>query len=159
MRREIAEKLVERLLRLKDDIAASINAHGLTASGRTAASMRVTIDEKSVTLWGRAFFPALETGSSRWTGATGVHCTFAEFRNIIRDWVAAKGLVFGQAREQDRAISAIAMKIIREGTRQKRSGQRLDVYSTLVDQAADDCAEIVADITGAAVDAAINQWR
>jgi hypothetical protein len=148
-----------RLLRLRDEIAQSINSHGLTASGRTAQSMRVVTEGNEVALWGRAFFPALETGSSRWTGYTGIRCTFAQFRDIIRDWVTAKGLNFGQHKEHERTIGAITAKIIREGTRQKRSGSRLDVYTTLVDQAFEDCGEIVRDVVNAQVDNVIAQWK
>lgn len=157
--RELTDAVANRLQRLKEDIAESINRHGLTASGRTAQSLRVVVTDKEISLYGRAFFAALETGASRWTGATGVRCTWNEFRNIIRDWVSAKGLVFGQAREQEQAISAITSKIIRTGTKQKRSGQRLDVYSSLVDEAVEDCANIMVDITNAQIDNTIAQWR
>lgn len=153
------DAVAARLERLKDDISQSISSHGLTASGRTQASMYVVTSEKEVTLYGRAFFPALETGSSAWTGRTGVRCTFGEFRNIIRDWVIAKGLHFGQAREQERAVGAITSTIIRMGTKQKRSGTRLDVYTSLVDQAYDDCVDLVADIVNAQVDNVIAQWK
>ena len=112
-----------------------------------------------MTLYGRAFFPALETGSSAWTGRTVVRCTFEEFRTIIRDWVIAKGLHFGQAREQERVVGAITSTIIRMGTKQKRSGTRLDVYTSLVDQAYDDCVDLVADIVNAQVDNVIAQWK
>lgn len=155
----MSEAVAERVQQLRNDIAESISSHGLTASGRTAQSLRVVVTPTEVSLWGRAFFPALETGSSRWTGATGIRCTFDEFRMIIRDWVQAKGLNFGQAREHERTISAITAKIIREGTAQKRSGQRLDVYTTLVDEAVEDCSNLVADVLNAKVDNVISKWR
>ena len=108
-------------------------------------------------LYGRAFFPALETGSRPWTGYTGVRCTFQEFKAIIYDWATAKGLNLGDATSTERAISAIAMSIILNGTRQRHK-QRLNVYSTLVDKAAEDCATIAADVVGAQVNNAISIW-
>ncbi len=155
----VLEAIAGRLQKLRDDIAESISRHGLTASGRTAQSLRVVVTPKEVALWGRAFFSALETGSSRWTGSTGIRCTFDEFRIIIRDWVQAKGLNFGQAREHERTINAITAQIIRDGTAQKRSGQRLDVYTTLVDEAVEDCSNIMANIVNANVKNVISKWR
>lgn len=154
----LRQTVAERLMRLKDDIAASITSHGLTASGRTAASLRVSVSDNEVALWGRSFFPALETGSSRWEGRTGVRCTFAEFRRIIADWATAKGLNLGQAKEFDRTVAAIAMSIIRRGTAQKRR-QRLDVYSTLIDNAVSDCVDLMADVANAAVDNCLAKWK
>lgn len=155
---DMREVVARRLEQLKADISQSIASHGLTASGRTQASLVVVTDDKSVTLYGRAFFPALETGSSRWTGKTGVRCTFAEFKEIIRQWATAKGLHFGQAREHERTVGAITASIIRNGTAQTRK-PRLDVYTTLVDQAAEDCANLCADVVNAQIDNVIAQWK
>ena len=156
---EVATHAVaERMMRLRDEIAESISLHGLTASGRTARTLRVTVDGTEVALWGRAFFPALETGSSRWTGATGVRCSFSAFRTIISDWATAKGLNFGQHEEHERAVSAIAMSIIRTGTAQKKR-PRLDVYTSLVDKAVADCVEIATNKASLEIDNILNQWR
>lgn len=155
---EVMDEVAARLMRLKDDIAASISSHGLTASGRTAASLTVTVEGNEAALWGRAFFPALETGSSAWTGKTGIRCTFQEFRGIIREWARAKGLNFGQHKEHERTVSAIAMSIIKGGTAQKRQA-RLDVYTSLVDQAAEDCADMATATLATQVDNIIAQWK
>ena len=155
---QMRDAVAARIDKLREDIAESISSHGLTASGKTAYSMYVVVEDKEVALWGRAFFPALETGSSAWTGATGVRCTFREFKDIIRNWASAKGLNFGQAREWDRAVSAIAMSIIKQGTVQRRR-QRLDVYTSLVDEAAQDCENLCLDVVNAQVDNVIAQWR
>lgn len=155
---QVKDVIVERFELLKNQIAESISSHGLTASGRTAASMYVVADSYSVTLYGRPFFPALETGSSRWTGGTGISCSFAEFKGIIRNWASSKGLNFGQHKEYERAVSAIAMKIIRNGTKQKRSGQRLDVYTTLVEEAVKDCEKLVVDLANAEIDNIVKDW-
>ena len=151
--------VVQRLTQLRDDIAQSIASHGLTASGRTAASLVVADDATSVTLYGRNFFAALETGSSLWTGRTGVKCSVEEFREIIRAWATAKGLNLGQAKAHERAIGAITWSIIKRGTKQKRTGQRLDVYTTLVDQAVADCGELCKDAMFVEVNNVIAKWR
>lgn len=155
---EMQNAIVTRLEKLKVDIAHSISAHGLTASGRTAQSLEVVSSGAEVALYGRAFFPALETGSIRWIGYTGVRCTFLQFKEIIRNWVTAKGLNFGQAKKQERTIGAITAKIIREGSKQRRSGQRRDIYSSLVDEAVADCGDLVADVVGAQVNNIIANW-
>ena len=155
---QMRDAIAQRLDKLREDLAQSISAHGLTASGKTAASMYVVVSDKEVALYGRAFFAALETGSSHWTGATGVRCTFMEFKDIIRNWASAKGLNFGQAHEWDKAVGAIAMKIIKQGTLQ-HSRPRLDVYTTLVDEAFNDCESLCVDVVNAQVDNVIAQWR
>ena len=155
---EMWRLVTQRLNKLAKDIADSIAAHGLTASGATARSLKVVDEDDGVALYGRNFFPALETGSSRWTGATGIKCSVEEFKAIIRAWATAKGLNFGQASEHERTIEAITYKIIREGTKQKRSGERLDVYTTLLDEAVKDCGDIVAEQMGNQIINYLQQW-
>lgn len=156
--KQMSDAIAERFERLKKEIAASISSHGLTASGRTAASMYVTVAPSSVTLWGRAFFAALETGSSRWTGRTGIPCSWYEFNGIIRNWAASKGLNFGQHKEHERTLGAITTSIIKHGTAQTRK-PRLDVYTSLVDEAVKDCEALCVDIVNAQVDNVIAQWK
>ena len=156
--KQMSDAIAERFEKLKKDIAASISSHGLTASGRTAASMYVVVTPQEISLYGRAFFAALETGSSRWTGATNTPITIEEFKNIISNWAAAKGLNFGQAKDWERAVSNIAWSIKRNGTRQRHK-PRLDVYTSLVDEAVKDCETLCVDIVNAQVDNVIAQWR
>lgn len=154
---QMRDAVAVRLDKLRKDIAESISSNGLMASGKTAASMYVVVTETEVSLYGRAFFAALETGSSRWTGATGVSCSFVEFQDIIRNWASAKGLNFGQSRDWDKAVAAIAMKIIKQGTLQ-HSRTRLDVYTSLVEEAMTDCENLCMDIANAQVNNVIAQW-
>lgn len=156
---EIKDKVIERMTQLANDIAASIARHGLTASGATARSLKVVDEGDEVALYGRTFFPALETGSANWTGYTGIHCTFYEFREIIRRWATAKGLNFGQAKDYDKAVGAITSSIIRRGTAQKRSGVRLDVYTSLIDQAVADIGEIIMSAYGEEITNHLEKWR
>ena len=148
---QLRDALAARMEKLKDEISSSISLKGLWASGKTAESMYVVVSEQEVALYGRPFFAALETGSSRWSGATGIRCSFVEFKGIIRNWAASKGLHFGQHEETERAVANIARSIMNKGTKQKRSGQRLDVYTSLVEQAYEDCTAICADVLNAQV--------
>lgn len=147
-----------RIVQLRDEIREAIAAKGLRASGRTQDSLRVYVDGNTVVLEGRAFFSALQYGSSPWTGRTGIRCTFDEFRQIIYQWATDKGLNLGQAREFDRAIGAITMSIIKRGSKMHRTGQRLDVYDTLINEALLDIGEKAMLVTAEAVDVVIDQW-
>lgn len=147
-----------RIVQLKDEISATIATTGKRASGRTQESLRVLVEGNTIILVGRAFFPSLEYGSSNWTGKTGVRCTFAEFKEIIRAWANAKGLNFGQAKEHERAIGAITSSIIRRGTKDYRMGNYTDVYDTLITEALLDIGEKVQVIAADAVDVVIDRW-
>ena len=147
-----------RIVQLRDEIRAAIDAKGLRASGRTQDSLRVYVDGNTVVLEGRAFFSALQYGSSPWTGRTGIRCTFQEFKQIIYQWATDKGLNLGQAKEFDRAVGAITMSIIRNGSKLHRTGQRLDVYDTLINEALLDIGEKAMLVTAEAVDVVIDQW-
>lgn len=147
-----------RIVQLRDEIREAIAAKGLRASGRTQDSLRVYVEGNTVVLEGRAFFSALQYGSSPWTGRTGVRCTFQEFKQIIYQWATDKGLNLGQAREFDRAIGAITMSIIKRGSKLHRTGQRLDVYDTLITEALLDIGEQLQLVTAEAVDVVIDKW-
>lgn len=147
-----------RMVQLRDEIREAIANKGLRASGRTQDSLRVYTDKNTIILEGRAFFSALQYGSSAWTGKTGISCSFQQFRQIIYDWATDKGLNFGQAKEFDKAVGAIAMRIIKSGTRLHRSGQRLDVYDTLINEAILDMSEMAGAEVLKAVDVVIDQW-
>lgn len=153
----VQSNLTRRLEQLKRDIAQSISAHGLTASGKTANSMYVTSTQFGVALYGRPFFPALETGSSAWTGATGIRCSYEEFKGIILNWARAKGLNFGQNKAYEKAVANIAWSIMQNGTAQKHKG-RLDVYTSLVDEAAEECEKVVMDEVNVVVNNVIANW-
>ena len=147
-----------RIVQLRDEIRAAIASKGLRASGRTQDSLRVYVDGNTVVLEGRAFFSALQYGSSPWTGKTGIRCTFEAFREIIRQWASDKGLNFGQAKEHERTIGAITATIIRRGSRLYRNGAYQDVYDTLIAEAVKDVNTILLTEVGTAFDIAINKW-
>ena len=147
------------MVQLRDDIRESINNHQKTASGKTNRSLIVVDDGMTITLYGRPFFPTLQYGSSRWIGRTGIRCTFDAFRQIIADWVQAKGLNLGQHKAHEQAVSAITAKIIREGTRDWREHSYTDVYDTLVLQCWNDLQDVAIGVAGEAVDVAISKWQ
>jgi hypothetical protein len=75
----------EALERVREEIARNIDEHGLTASGATAASMRVVTNAAGATLYGRRYFGVLETG--RRPGRVPVN-----FVDIIKRWMLDKGI-------------------------------------------------------------------
>ena len=147
-----------RMVQLRDEIREAIANKGLRASGRTQDSLRVYVDGDTVVLEGRAFFSALEYGSSAWTGRTGIRCTFSEFKQIIHDWASDKGLNLGQAKDFDKAVGAITMRIIKSGTRLHRNNGYLNVYDTLIDDAISDMSDMAGVEVLKAVDVVIDQW-
>ena len=154
----VIEQIATRMEQLRDDIRVSINRQGLRASGRTQQSLQVQVTSNEVSLWGRKFLGAMEYGTKPWSGYTGISCTIQTFKDIIRQWASDKGLVFGQAREHERAISAIAMTIIRKGSRLYRNSAYIDVYDTLIAEAMKDIGIIVLDEAGTQFDIYLNQW-
>lgn len=154
----IRQTVMSRLAQLRDEIRSSIASKGLTASGRTQASLHVYESGDEVGLAGRPFFSALQYGSSAWTGKTGIGCSYAAFKQIIYQWATDKGLNLGQAKEFDKAVGAIAMSIIRNGTRLHRRGGRLDVYDTLITEALLDIKDLVGVEVVKQVDVIIDKW-
>ena len=134
---------VKMMEKLRQDVSDNITAQGLRASGRSQQSMRVEQNGNKLTLYGRPFFAALETGSSGWSGKTGVRCTVKEFVGIIREWITAKGI---KVEDEDKAANAIARSIIRKGTKrhqQVAQGAKFDVFSSLVEKFCSDLAASV----------------
>lgn len=154
----VVDTLTARMEQLKGEISQAINTMGLRATGATQRSLRVEVTSNEVALWGRKFFASLEYGSRPWTGASGIRCTIADFKAIIDAWASAKGLNFGQHKDHERAISAIAMTIIRKGTQLFRNHAYQDVYDTLIAEALKDFQTIVLDKVGTEFNIAINQW-
>lgn len=154
----VMEHAAVRLEQLRDEIREAINTMGLRASGATQRSLKVTVSSSEVTLWGRRFLAALQYGSQPWSGATGVRCSFAAFVDIVDAWATAKGLNFGQHKEHERVVRAIASTIIRKGSKLYRAHAYRDVYDTLVQEAIKDIGTIAVDEVNTQIDALINQW-
>lgn len=131
--------LREELENLKQAIIKNHLAAGQRASGRTAASLRVEVNETEGTLWGRSPFGTLETG--RQAGKVP-----ANFRLIIRQWMQDKGIkarpmpyktdrphkYTAEERGELSLAFLIARKIEREGTSLFRKGGRNDIYTNVI---------------------------
>lgn len=115
---------------LRQRIIDNMTRAGQHASGRTADTMRVDVQQNGTTirgtLWGRPFFGTLETGSRPWSRADEYERVPYWFARIIRDWIDAKGLSLNEW--------AVAHKIIHGGSKLYREGGRDDIYSSEIPQ-------------------------
>ena len=117
----------EELLKLKDVIAANMQAQGLNASGRTSKSLEIVQNENGTALMGRSFFAVLETG--RKAGKVPKN-----FRQIIEKWATDKGLTFDTPAKLRSFSYLVARKIAAEGTKQYRTGRRTDVFTDAINE-------------------------
>lgn len=142
---ELNTRIAECLETIKARIAANIDSAGLTASGRTKASMRVEETADGGMLVGRQYFQGLEIG--RPAGAVP-----RDFRSIILQWMRDKGIqvepmpykdetrkhVFadGKERAENHVAAAIAHKIRTEGFKPRRGGaevgRQTDIYTDTI---------------------------
>lgn len=128
--------LAEELGELKAKIIQNHTAAGQVASGKTAKSLRVELEEGGGRLYGRRYFGVLETG--RKAGKVP-----RQFYLIIRQWMKDKGIQappmpyktnrphkYTPAERGARSMAAaIAETIRRKGTALHRKGGRDDIYS------------------------------
>lgn len=118
--------VMQELTELQARIADNMRAAGQVASGKTIDSMHVETEEQRGTLWGRAFFGVLETGS-------GPHRQKANppinFFSIIRKWMEAKHIHGIDENDTNSIAWAITKTIQKKGTKLYRKGGRSDIYS------------------------------
>ena len=133
--------IYQELDELKARIIQNHTAAGQVASGRTAKSLRIEVDEDSGRLFGRSPFGTLETG--RKGGKVP-----RQFYLIIRKWMADKGIQappipyktnrpHKYTPEERGALSmaaAIAETIRKKGTKLYRDGGRNDIYSKEIEK-------------------------
>lgn len=135
--------VTERLERLREDIVASIESHGITASGRTQRSLHVEQDGDSVQLvadaGNRAPIATLEVG--RPGGKVP-----GRFYLILAQWSRDKGIPFRTERERNTFAYFLGKKIEHRGT--DRNYNPVDTYSSLVTAAVEDIGSLLmAEIT------------
>ncbi len=134
----IKKQVSERLTVAVSEIQASMQANGVNASGRTSASFRVETTDDGVQLIGggddTAPVATLEVGRKGGNVPAG-------FAGILEQWSRDKGLVFETESRRKSFAYLLGRKIAREGT--QRSKEPQDVYSSIVQQAADDIKDIV----------------
>ena len=116
--------VLQELELLRTRIIANMRTAGAVASGRTIASLRVVPTDGGAALvtTGRMPFGVLETGRRGGRVPQG-------FTQIIREWMAAKGIHAAFQRADSSMAWAISRKIAREGTSLFRRGGRDTIYS------------------------------
>lgn len=138
----IEDIVATRLERLRVDMVASIEEHGITASGRTQRSLTVQRYAGGVRLVAqageRAPLATLEVGRPPGDVPGGFRMTKAgvldvsnTFKVILLRWAEDKGFALGWG-----GATMLGRRIAEQGTRRHREPE--DVYSTLVREAAKD---------------------
>lgn len=115
----------ECLEEIRSDIGRNILDKGLNASGATIRSMEIVDEADGATLYGRAYFSALETG--RKPGK------MPPSSRIYR-WTFDKRLAFRDERERKSFAYLTARKIGREGTQTYRDGGRTDIFTEVIER-------------------------
>lgn len=114
----------EGLEAIKENLAKN----GLNATGKTKDSLRRESDAKSVTIFAREFFEAMETGSK-----PSVKNPSPEMVESIKEWAEMRGT--------DAKPYAIAKSILKKGSRLWRAGGRTDIFTNVADQMTKDIAD------------------
>jgi hypothetical protein len=107
--------------KLIDDLKASLDASGSTASGRTKDSLRSEISENRYKLFGRAYIGALEFGRKPTSGGGD-----GSLKTTILQWIKDKGITPKSGTEEKDYKSmayAITRKIHQSGTLLFRTGR------------------------------------
>ena len=136
---EIKGIVEDELLKLAERIRQHHTEAGQVASGRTRNSIKVETSGGTVvtgTLYGRAFFGTLETGSKPWR--TQYTTPPRPFVQTIQQWIDDKGLNLN--------AFLTARKIMLEGSKLFRDGGRSDIYSNEIPETLDAIAERVTKI-------------
>lgn len=162
MANAIQDILLRHLEHLKSTIIARIAENNRNVTGRTAASLAITVSGNSGSLTGSGSFLAIERGR----GAGKVPYNFV---GIIKEWIVNKGISYKPIPAKRKNVKytpmerglnsfagAVAYKIMKEGSRMHRDNLYNDIYTTAVNEELDSLAsELV--ITSAQSIAAINR--
>jgi hypothetical protein len=141
MPKTIKQILSDGLAKLRENIIANHEAAGQVASGRTKASIAISVDDSHGVMTGRRAFGTLETGRKAGRVPKNFHA-------IIRQWIIDKGISVdaipyarkggGKYTPEERGLRRmahfIAKKIAAEGTVLHREGGRTDIYSNEIPQ-------------------------
>jgi hypothetical protein len=109
--------------KLTKDLATSVNASGVNASGNLAKSFRYELQPERLRVFAAKYYSAIEIGRKQTVnGGDGV------LRGIIRRWIDQKGITpkpdaNGRAVSKDSLAFLITRKIHREGTLLNSSGK------------------------------------
>ncbi len=119
--KEIARQV---LLECADEIVSRMRAEGKIVSGKTASSLEV-VDN---ILYAPSYFDVIQDG--RGPGKVPYN-----FDDMVITWARAKGLHFDTPSQARSFAFLLAQKIRKEGTKQYRQHQHLDIYDTPADHA------------------------
>lgn len=157
---ELEDIIIQRLERLRTDIVARIESEGITASGRTQRSLAVIPYSGGVMLaaqaGNRAPLKTLEVGRPAGnvpggfvTTKKGVRDVSKTFKYILILWARDKGFDLGWG-----GATMLGRRIAERGT--LRNTNNVDVYSTLVQEAAKDIRGLMMDNITSRVSETIN---
>ena len=111
-----------------DRIKQNLVSSGEQTTGKTADSLRYEVagkeDSVTLTIYGRPFFKATETGTKPSEKAPS-----PEMVESLTEWAQKKGV--------EAKPYAIAKSILKKGSRLYRKGGRKDIYSNVKEQIAD----------------------
>ena len=148
----VKEILFRELNALKKAIEEKMAAQRTSASGKTLASLQVSVSDSEGTLFGASHFRQLERGR-------GPGKVPQNFTAIISEWIKAKGVNYSSYTPKGRngakmtseqhlqsLSGAIAYTIMKRGTVLYRSGTPRDIYTEEVNNAVERIRNAVGDI-------------
>lgn len=140
MANEVQDILRRHLEHLKATIIARIAENNRNVTGRTAASLTISVSGNSGSLTGSGSFLAIERGR----GGGKVPYNFV---GIIREWIVNKGISYKPIPAKRKNVKytpmerglnsfagAVAYKIMKEGSRMHRDNLYNDIYTSAVNE-------------------------
>ena len=129
----IQEIIKQHLEAVKTGIIQHMSQQGRMASGKSAASLDVVVNDKGGFLEGASSFLTMERGR-------GPGSVPRNFTSIIRDWIVAKGISYQNLIPKNgtpeqgltRLSGAIAYSIMKHGTRLYRDKGYNDIFDTIL---------------------------
>lgn len=131
---QVKESLISRLQDIKTMMAANMDALRRTASCRSISSLSIVIENN---------FKAYLEGDSQWNvmqRGRGAGKGPYNFREIIKDWIQAKGITITPRRSesQESALNSaaylITRSVIKKGTSLHRSNGYNDIYDSAIEK-------------------------
>ncbi|MEI8087087.1 MAG: hypothetical protein WCG93_12835 [Paludibacter sp.] len=118
--------LYEELEILEEEIIQRHEQAGQVASGKTRAKFLIQSSNLVGTLSGAGYVGVLERGRK----PGGVPKDFIE---ILQKWAASKNISFSSEKQFELWANGVKWKLIREGTKLYRSGQKQDIFDTPIE--------------------------
>lgn len=135
---DIQDILKQRLENVKAKVVQAMASNNRNASGRSVASLSVSVSDNVGILYGSKSFLVMESGKK--PGKVPY-----QFRDIIKQWIINKGIsvtpIPSKSKESkytpyERGLNslsgAIAFKIMKDGTKLHRDNGYNDIYTTAI---------------------------